>query len=304
MGHPRASVSPLTREEGHPVASPSGAVDAHVHLWDLERMHLSWFRQGLGLPSVVAPGQLEAAATHAETPVGSVRSAIAVQAGDTAGELAWLTALRHPLLAGVVRQYDPAEASSPADARLASRASGLLRGARVAVPSRRADLTDVPGLDELSERSAAEGDVVEFLVRPEQLPAVAALAARHPGTSYVVCHLGLGAADPDAAWAESLRLVAARSNVHGKVSGLVVRPTGRTGDDGPDAAHARLRHCLAVAVDAFGGHRLLFGSDWPMSARVAPYDRIVDRLARALPALDDVDTAALWGGTARELYRL
>lgn len=278
----------------------TGAVDAHVHLWDLGRMRLPWFRDDLGLPSVADVEDLGLASADAETPVGRVRSAIAVQAGDTREELDWVTALRHPLLAGVVRQYAPDEPvrSGRGEESTPVVRGDRLRGVRVAVPSRRPDLSDVPGLDELSERSGADGTVVEFLIRPEQLPAVAALAARHPGTHYVLCHLGLGAADPDPVWEDGLRIAAARPNVRAKVSGLVTGPAGSAD------AERRLRRCLAIAVDALGGRRLLFGSDWPMSARIAPYGRIVERLHRALPPLGTEETVALWGGTARELYRL
>lgn len=284
-----------------------GAVDAHVHLWDLGRMRLSWFRGDLGLPAVAAVEDLRRASEGADTPIGAIGSAIAVQAGDTQEELGWVTALRHPLLAGVVQQYDPDETAHPdgrPDSPTDAASGSWLRGVRAAVPSRLSDLSDVRGLDELSERSAHGGDVVEFLIRAEQLPAVAALAARHPDTHYVLCHLGLGAGDPDPVWEDGLRLAAARPNVYAKVSGLVTTPAAESGDRGADAADDRLRRCLAVAVDALGGRRLIFGSDWPMSARVDRYERIVERLRRALPPLGPDESVALWGGTARELYRL
>lgn len=267
-----------------------GAVDAHVHLWDLDRVALSWFRPELGLPEAVLPAELASTAADAVTPLGPVRSAIAVQAADTRAEGEWLLALRHPVLAGAVLQHDPSDPDGAAGALLA----GDARGVRVAAPGRRADLGDVPGLDALCEQAAA-GGVVEFLVRGEQLPAVAELAARHPHTTIVVCHLGLGAAEPGTEWESALAAVAGRPNTAAKVSGVVTH--------GPAAAE-RLSRVLRVAVDGFGSGRLLFGSDWPMSARVAPYPEIVARTAGALPRLTATGEAAFWGGTARSLYRL
>jgi len=276
------------------VSPAGGAVDAHIHLWDLDHVALPWFRPELGLPAAALPGELAARAAQAVTPVGAVRSAIAVQAADTPAEADWLLARRHPVLAGVVLQFDPEDASGAAAARV----GGAARGVRVAVPGRRADLSDVPGLDALCERLAAVGGVVEFLVRAEQLPAVASLAGCHPRTAIVVCHLGLGAGTPDEAWASALASVAARPNAAAKVSGVVM------GGASPADADARLRRAVGVAFDAFGAGRLLFGSDWPMSARVAPYEVVVARTAAALPPLGDAAQAAFWGGTARELYRL
>ena len=64
----------------------------------------------------------------------------------------------------------------------------------------------------------------------------------------------------------------------------------------------RVAAAAHAAVDLLGAERLLFGSDWPMSARVAPYGEIVGRTARALPRLDDAAVSALWSGTAARLY--
>ena len=288
---------------GSGVSAAGHAVDAHVHLWDTGRFALAWFRPELGLPVVARIDDLAENARGGVTPVGPIRGAIAVQAADTAEEVRWLTALRHPLLAGVVLQYDPVLA--PGSRPPAANGAGTVRGVRVAVPGRRADLSDVAGLDALCDGTAASGEVVEFLVRPEQLPAVAGLAARHPTATFVVCHLGLGASDPDESWTRAVSEAAARPNVAAKVSG-VVTASAASADDADPAGDSgrRLRRVLQVAVDAFGAHRLLFGSDWPMSARVAPYDQIVARTAAALPPLGAAGDAAFWGGTARELYRL
>lgn len=286
------------------------AVDAHVHVWDLEHVALPWYRPELGLPEAALPRELAAAAAGAVTPLGPVGSAIAVQAADTRAEAHWLLALQHPVLAGVVLQFDPADGTGEAAALVADSitSAGAARGVRVAVPARRADLADVPRLDALCEQLAEAGGVVEFLVRPEQLPAVAALAGRHPRAAIVVCHLGLGAAAPDEEWASALGAVAARPNTAAKVSGVVTDGAVADGAvaDGADpaAADGRLARVLRTAFDAFGAGRLLFGSDWPMSARVAPYELIVARTAAALPRLTVEGEAAFWGGTARALYRL
>ena len=83
---------------------------------------------------------------------------------------------------------------------------------------------------------------------------------------------------------------AAEANTAAKFSGLTTAP-----DD-----HERLAALVATASDAFGEHRLMFGSDWPMSARVVPYARLIDDIDRAWGARPD----AFWGATAIALYRL
>lgn len=270
-------------------------VDAHVHLWDLDRHRLTWFRADLGLPRQALAADLRAAAGSEPLgrPGAGLGTAVAVQAGDGDDEVRWLTAQRAGVIGAVVLQYVPEEPGR-LDAAIVGQ-GGPVRGVRVAVPGRAEDLGDVPGLDALMDRAAELGLVVEFLVRWQQLAAVALLAERHPGANVVVCHLGLGAGAPVEGWARGLAQLAAQPNAAAKVSGVVTAAA----DDA-----ARLARAVATAVDAYGPERLMFGSDWPISAKVAPYPQVVARTAAALPVLTATEAAAFWGGTAARLYRL
>ncbi|MFE5307820.1 amidohydrolase family protein [Isoptericola sp. NPDC056605] len=276
--------------------SVNGVVDAHVHLWDTAASRISWFRDDLDLPAGVGPEDLARAVATSPVPV---RAAVAVQAADTEGEARWLarqSAGHGPLPGPVVLQYDARPDDPGAWAGMAQPLldDGVpVAGIRLAVPGGAADLSDVAGMDALCEGLAASGRVLETLVRPDQLPAVAALAGRHPHLDLVVCHLGLGTGDPDASWRDALAAVAVRPRAHAKLSGV---HTTAPDDAGRTTAAAR------VAVDLLGPGRLLFGSDWPMSARVAPYAQIVERTAAALPPLDDAAATAVWSGTAARLY--
>ena len=280
-------------------------VDAHIHLWDLSQFSLSWFRDDMGLPRAVTPADFRATAafplveragderdgtSHADLVTGPVTSAIAVQAGDTLPEMHWLVqvAAVDPVVRSVVLQYVPGPegwaglATSVLDDRV--------RGIRVATPGGAADLSDLPGLDALCEGAAASGRVVEFLVRPAQLGAVAHVAARHPRTKFVLCHLGLGAGEPTPEWEESLRRVAAAPHAAAKFSGLATVGGGSE----------RWNALATTADDAFGAERLMFGSDWPMSSRIASYPQLVERVARAWGSRPD----GFWGSVAERTYGL
>lgn len=259
-------------------------IDAHVHLWDVDVVPLPWFRDDLGLPR-----QATAAVLSAELDTAGVSAAVAVQAADSVTEARWLTAItgEDARIRRAVLQYEP---SPNLPLGLTGAFFGdSVAGMRAAVPQFAADLSDVAGLDDLAE--ALSGNVLEVLVRPAQLPGVAALARRHPETSVVVCHLGLGAAIPDPGWFRDLHELAAEPNVHAKASGLVH----------PSRSEEELRDILAAAHDAFGSDRLMHGSDWPISARAYPYRELQDRFAAALP---DASDDAIWAGTAARLYGL
>ena len=261
-------------------------VDAHVHLWDLDRFPLLWFREDLALPRAATTDGLTDAAAAA---CRSLDAAVAVQAADTLAEMSWLRdlATRDAVVRSAVLQYAAGAGwAGLADAVLDDGIAGI----RVATPGGAPDLSDVPALDALCEGAADTGRVVEFLARPAQLAAVARLAAQHPRTRIVLCHLGLGVGVPDMAWQESLGLVARRPNAFAKFSGVATRP----GDD------ARLASLATVAFAAFGASRVMFGSDWPMSGRYLSYTQLVDDIDRAWGPRPE----EFWGATASELYRV
>jgi L-fuconolactonase len=323
-----------------------GILDAHVHLWDVEHVHLSWFRDDLDLPRRVGTDDLRRAADSLRGSRARVGGAIAVQAGDTVAEARWLLAqaAADPFVRAVVLQYGAApgavgraawagtmqavidEHEADVSAEASPEASALavisalpeafalavvsalpeataprvaaptrIAGMRLATPQGAADFGDVPGLDALAAGLSRSGRVLELLIRPAHLPAVASLARSHPELSIVICHLGLGGAKPDRDWRRGIDALAARSNVSAKISGLA---TGRPGDG------RRLAEVAGVAFAAFGPERLMFGSDWPMSARALPYRDVISRTTTALPPLGPAATRAFWAGNARRRYGL
>ncbi|WP_194420715.1 amidohydrolase family protein [Microbacterium abyssi] len=110
-----------------------------------------------------------------------------------------------------------------------------------------------------------------------QLRDVAALAADLPRLRMVLDHLGkpeVGTAGspvaPSAEWADALRAVAAHEQVFCKLSGL---PAEAGGDWSP----VQLEPFFDVALSAFGEDRLMFGSDWPVSAVTSsPRGAVID----------------------------
>lgn len=261
-------------------------VDAHVHVWDADAVPIPWFRDDLGLPRHAAAARLGRALTDA-----GVSSAIAVQAADSVAEAEWLTATaaRDPLVRRVVLQYTPAAGRAAGATAVAF--TPAVVGVRAAVPQFAADFSDVPGLDALADHLGATARTLELLIRPEQLPAAAALSRRHSGTAIVVCHLGLGARTADAAWLSALAEAASAPGVFAKVSGL----------DLPARCADESREVLRSAFAIFGAERLMFGSDWPMSTRTATYTEVLAATRAALPPLSPSETRAFWSGTADRL---
>ena len=123
-----------------------------------------------------------------------------------------------------------------------------------------------PAFVEGVELVAAHGWAFDACVRAHQLPDVTALAAQLPTLRIVLDHLGkpeIGTAAapvaPDARWVRDLRALAAHPNTFCKLSGLPAEAGGTWDAD-------QIVPFLDAAADAFGPGRLMWGSDWPVSA--------------------------------------
>ncbi|MFE0534341.1 amidohydrolase family protein [Streptomyces nigra] len=274
-------------------------VDAHHHVWDLSVRDQDWItgpelaplRQNFGLDDLLP----EARAT-------GVGRTVVVQTVTVPGETPELLALaeRHELVAGVVGWTDLTRPDVAAElARLRELpGGGYLKGIRHQVQAEpdpgwllRPDVRR--GLTALEEA----GLVHDLVVLPHQLPACVEAAARHPGLTFVLDHLGKppiasGAREP---WESAVRALAALPNTVCKLSGMVT-----------EADHARwtvedLRPYADTVLDAFGPARLMYGSDWPVCTLAASYGQV---LAATRALTDPADHSQIFERTAVRVYGL
>jgi len=117
----------------------------------------------------------------------------------------------------------------------------------------------------------AERDLeLDLLLRPEDLPVVAQVATEAPDLRIVLDHLAgvrINGGAPNADWLAGIRAVGRCDNVYMKVSALV-----ESADDArPPDDLSYYVPTLDALWDAFGADRLVYGSNWPVSERYAPY---------------------------------
>jgi L-fuconolactonase len=150
-------------------------------------------------------------------------------------------------------------------------------------------------LDLLEERRV----ILELpVVFPRHLDDVPIVAERFPELSIVIDHLG----KPPIAraqiqeWERGLRAAAASPMVTAKLSGL------NTAVDHSDWVAEDFMPACQTALDCFGPHRLMCGSDWPVLLLNGNYDRVWDA-ARKLAEVAGRDAAALLGENAARIYR-
>ncbi|OQD57115.1 amidohydrolase [Streptomyces phaeoluteigriseus] len=277
-------------------------VDAHHHVWDLSVRDQDWIT-GDELQPLRRDFTLADLAPEARA--AGVDRTVLVQTVTVAEETPEFLALAagHDLVAGVVGWTDLTRPDVGDElARLRELPGGrYLKGVRHQVqgepdpewllrPDVRRGLAAV----------AAAGLVYDLIVLPRQLPACARAAARHPGLTFVLDHLGKppvasGAREP---WEAALRTLAALPNTVAKLSGLV------TEADPATWTPADLRPYAETALDAFGPRRLMFGSDWPVCTLAAGYGRVLETARQLTGHLSADESGQVFEGTATRVYGL
>jgi len=301
---------------GASAPAPRSIVDAHAHVWDRTRTPIDWIDDSL--PEIdrdFSVDELEQAATDAADGAqgaARVEGAVLVQSlNDVRETRDLLRTARGPVVGWVDL------AAPEADARLQA-VRELEGGHRLAGIRHLAHVDPDPdwllrpavgaGLEALAEAGLA----FDLVVRPWQLGQAARVADGNPGVRFVLDHLGqppasgpgddgpggegAGGHDADAfaRWAADLRALADRPNVVAKISGVAVR--------GARASADRLATVGDIALEAFGPHRLLFGSDWPLVRLADGYSSWLAQYLAWSASLSADERLAVDRGTAVDVY--
>lgn len=279
-------------------------IDAHVHVWDLDRAEYPWLTADTGsIHRTIGLDEIRPAFARA-----GVGAAILVQSADNAEDTANMIAEADraaelhgaPAVAGIVGWVPLDEPDRAAGMLEGLRRDPRLVGIRNLIHDRpdpdwilRDDVT--AGLGVLADA----GMPFDYVTgSPAALRHVPTITARHPALRVVIDHLGKppigGSAAQLSAWRDLLAAAAENPLTHAKVSGLYA------GQAGPDA----LRPVIDIAVEVFGPSRLIYGGDWPIADLFGGYDATWDALSAALAHLDEGDHSQILGETAARFYRL
>jgi L-fuconolactonase len=273
-------------------------IDSHQHFWRYDAVRDAWITDSMAvlkrdfLPEHLAP----------ELAANGVDASIAVQTDQSESETMYLLGLaeKNTRIAGVVGWVD---LRSPGLEQRLEHYSHFpkLRGFRHIAQSEPDDrfLVQehfVAGVAQVRKF----GFTYDILIYPKQLPAAIELAARLPEQRFVVDHL----AKPEikdaktAPWAAQMKEIAENKNVFCKLSGLVTEADWKhwKADD--------FKPYLDVVFDAFGPHRLMFGSDWPVCLLAATYRQVKQLIADYVKSFSASDQQNIFGGNAARFYGL
>jgi L-fuconolactonase len=279
-------------------SGPRHVVDAHLHLWDLDRSGYAWVTPELG------PLHRTFTAREARTELDGcgVATAVLVQAEDSERdtELMLEVAGREEWVVGVVG-WVQLDAPDVAERQLDRwQRSAAFRGVRHLLhDDPREGLLAAPPV-RTTLRLLAERDLAFDVpdAWPRHLGDTAGLARALPELRIVVDHLGKPPyGTPEwAAWRAALAAVAVQPGTVAKVSGL--QPAA-----GPVTAEV-VRPAWETALELFGPDRLMWGSDWPMTLPSGGYGAAWEVLHGLVGELTAAEQHAVLAGTAERTYRL
>ena len=295
-------------------------VDAHMHLWDLDKIRYPWLTPPLpvgitgDVHSIANTYLLDDYLRDARGDTGNtqVTKVVHVEAGadpaDSLKETRWLQSVAdlqgfpHALVAH-------AELNNPkVEALLAEHASHRnVRGIRQILNWHADPKKTYTPRDLLDDADWRKGFALlrkynlsfDLQIYPSQMPAAAELASRHPDTPMILNHTGMPA-DRDAAglqaWRAGMQSLAQQPNVAVKISGLAMLDWQWTTES--------LRPFVLQTLDIFGTERCLFASNFPVDRLFGSFARQYGAYRSLTATLSPTERARLFATNAERIYRI
>jgi predicted TIM-barrel fold metal-dependent hydrolase len=282
-------------------SSNPGIVDTHTHFYDPTRA------QGVPWPSkddavlyrAVYPKEFNRLAK----PHGVVGTVV-VEASPWLQDNQWILdlAAQESSIFGFVGQLKPGRSEFAAELKRFA-ANPLFRGIRIGAWDKRAVSADSELRRDL--KLLADRDLsLDVLITTDGLEETARLAAAIPKLRIIIDHCAnvrVDGAAPPAPWLDGLTLCARRPNVFMKVSGLV-EGTGRT-DGSASSSPGLYRPVLDAIWERFGEDRVLYGSNWPVSARFGSYATVFQIVHEYFTAKGEAQAAGYFWRNAARVYK-
>ena len=275
-------------------------IDSHIHLYDTNREGSFSFLDGQknNPNSGLLVPHLQQQFLNAAQPSGFEYTYV-VEASTRREDNFWLSEIadtsKHVL--GFTANLNPLDATFVADLDSLKK-NPKFRGVRPRIKD--LNLADPEVLNNLVEL-----DKRNLVLELNKLEDVAAIAEKYPNLTIVVNHFGSirlknGVIANEDNYIQSLKEIAAHENVFMKISALHTL----SGKNPAPTDLAYYKPLIDAAVDAFGPDRVLFGSNWPLSALRRTYKNAVDILKTYCESRTDLSEDQLFFKNALKAYGL
>ena len=273
-------------------------IDAHQHFWKYNSQRDSWITDDMRvlradfLPHHLAPLLQQE----------GFDGCVAVQADQSEEETAFLLQLaeENPFIKGVVGWVDLQ--SSKVEERLGHFAQAKkLKGLRHIVQAEADEQFMLrPAFMHGISLLQTFNFTYDILIYPAQLPSAEKLVAAFPHQKFIVDHLAkpIIKSGEVETWEKDLRRLAQHQNVYCKISGMV------TEADWQHWNQAHFTPYLDVVTEAFGTHRLVYGSDWPVCLLAATYQQQLGVVQKYFQTFSESEQAQIFGRNAQQFFQL
>ncbi len=273
-------------------------VDAHQHFWKFDPVRDSWITSDMSaVQRDFMPQDLEPLLAQ-----NGFDGCVAVQASQSEAETDFLIALaaQHFFIKGVVGWVD-LQADGIAERLDYFSQHKIIKGFRHVLqgePQR--DLMLSPKFINGIAALQRHGFTYDILIFPDQLIYAKNLVAQFPEQKFVIDHLAKPSIRKKEIkeWTLDMEAIAKHPNVYCKLSGMV------TEADWKAWTVADFNPYLDVVTEAFGTHRLMFGSDWPVCLVAASYKQVVAIVEDYFASFSTDEQAEIFGGNAVGFYGL
>jgi len=287
-----------------PYAGP--VIDAHHHVWDLERNNYPWLR-----PDVMVAHRYGdySAIKHTYLPADYLRdiagsnvvASVYMEAewdpSDPTGETRYVSELsRETGVPGAMTAQAWLDAPDVAEVLAAQAAFPLVRSVRHK-PGAAGELMGNRDWRAGYALLAEHGLHFELQTPWENLAQAAQLAADFPATLLVINHSGVILDRSDetlTGWRDALENIAQLPNVVIKASGLCI--------EGQPWSTDLNRGVVLDMVRIFGADRVMFGSNFPVDGMFATFAEILGSFIEITRHLSDAEKHAIFYGTAERVY--
>ena len=293
-------------------------VDAHHHLWDLDKIHYPWLMargvtRFFGDPTPIQHDYLvnDFLDDVGDLPVTkSVHIQVGADVSDTITESRWLQSQADRTATGMpsaIIAFCDLAATDAAEILDAHAESPNLRGVRQIVghspyedsQSQYRLLIDDPNwrrnLASLPSRQLS----FDLQLIPAQLSATTEILAEMPDLKVALCHCGSPHDQSAAAlafWRKGLTRLAKLPNVFCKLSGFCMFEQNWNAE--------RVKNIALAAIDIFGVERCMVASNFPVAKLYVSYRELYACYLEVIDDFSEIEVYALVAGNAKQFYRL
>jgi L-fuconolactonase len=272
-------------------------IDAHQHFWKYNPVRDTWISEEMRvIRRDYLPKDLEPALQ-----AHGIDGTVAVQADPSEAETEFLhgLALTNSFIKGVVGWVDLR--SPRVEGRLEYYTScAKVKGFRHVVQAEPDGFMDTPSFREGISRLEKHGYTYDILIFAPQLAEARRLVESFPNQRFVLDHMAKPAIRAKSLhpWASEMKKMGELENVWCKVSGMITEADWKQWKE-PD-----LRPYFDVALESFGTHRLMYGSDWPVCLCAGSYEAQFKAVRNFVSTLSQAEQDRILRQNAKRFYRL